>query len=145
VVGGGRGRRGLIRGCPRWCDSVGRSRRRGRGLVVTGGVGVVGDGLRIGAELVGAAVGPSVAGGNGARGGTLDGSGGGDLAVEARAGCRWRRLKVWEAAWCCLIAWGGTLGGGQRLEVQYSAEKWCNGSWSKTEQSSWQAASRGTQ
>jgi hypothetical protein len=80
--------------------------------VVTGGVGVVGDGLRIGAELVGAAVGPSVAGGNGARGGTLDGSGGGDLAVEARAGCRWRRLKVWEAAWCCLIAWGGMLGGG---------------------------------
>jgi hypothetical protein len=54
--------------------------------VVTGGAGLVGDGLRIGAEHVGVAAGPSIGGGGGTHGGTCSGSGGGDLAVEAWAG-----------------------------------------------------------
>jgi hypothetical protein len=78
--------------------------------VVTGGAGVVGDGLRIGAELVGAAAGPSVARGGDACGVARGGSGGGDLALEARPGGRWRQLGVREAAWCWLIAWGHTWG-----------------------------------
>jgi hypothetical protein len=66
-VGGGQ--QGLTWCCPRWCGSAGRSRRWGRGPVVTGGAGVVGDTLCIGADLVGAVVGPSVAEGGGARSG----------------------------------------------------------------------------
>jgi hypothetical protein len=99
--------------------------------VVTRGAGVVSDGLRIGAELVGAAAGPSVARGGSACGGTHRGSGGGDLAAEAQAGGRWHRLRVREAAWRCLIAWGGALGGGQWLEAWYSVEKRCGTSGSR--------------
>jgi hypothetical protein len=80
--------------------------------VVARGAGVVSDGLRIEVELVEGAAGPSMAGGGGARGGTRDGSSRGDLAAEARVGGRWCRLRVGEAAWCCLIVWGGALGGG---------------------------------
>jgi hypothetical protein len=59
---------------------------------------VVGDRLRIGVELLGAATGPSMAGG------------------------RWHWLRVQEAAWCCLIAGGGALGGGQRREARFNGE-----------------------
>jgi hypothetical protein len=82
----GVGSTGLTRGCPQWCGSAGRSQRWGRGPVVASGAGVVGDGLRIGA-------GQSMAGGGGAHGGTHDGSGGGDLAVEAWAGGGWTRCS----------------------------------------------------
>jgi hypothetical protein len=99
--------------------------------VVARGAGVVSDGLRIGVELVEGAAGPSMAGGGGARGGACDGLSRGDLAAKARVGGRWRRLGVREAAWCCLIVWGGALGGGQRLEARYSAEKQCGASRSR--------------
>jgi hypothetical protein len=82
---------------------------------------VVGDGLRIRAELVGAAAGPFVAGGSGAHGGTHGGSGRGDLAAEARAGGRWHRLRVREAACPCLLAWGGAVILGFYAKTKYSS------------------------
>jgi hypothetical protein len=109
------------------------------------GCRVVGDGLCIRVELVGTAVGPSVARGRGAHGGAHSGSGGGDLAAEAWAGGRWCQLGVREAAWRCLIAWGGALGGEQRLEARYSTEKRLGASGSKAEQSRRRTASRGAQ
>jgi hypothetical protein len=66
--------------------------------VVTGGTGVVDNGLRINAELVERAAGQSVAGGGGPRGGACGGSTGGDLKVEARSGGRWCQLRVQEVA-----------------------------------------------
>jgi hypothetical protein len=78
--------------------------------VVAGGAGVVGDGLRIGAELVEAAAGQSEAGGGGARGGAHGGSGGGDLEAQAGGG-GWtrRRLGVREATGdpCTTLGGGG--------------------------------------
>jgi hypothetical protein len=91
--------------------------------VVIGGAGVVSDTLRIEAELVGAVAGPSVAKCGGAGGGAHGSSGRGYLAAEARAGGRWHRLGVREAAWRCVIASGGMLGGGQPLEARYLVEK----------------------
>jgi hypothetical protein len=82
---------------------------------------VVGGGLCIGAELVGVAAGPSMAGGGGAHGGTHGGLCGGDLAVEARAGGRWHRLGVREAAWPCLIALGGAVIPGFYVKTKYSS------------------------
>jgi hypothetical protein len=47
-----RGRQGLMRCCPWWYGSAGRSRRQEWGPVVTGDAGVVEDGLCIGVELM---------------------------------------------------------------------------------------------
>jgi hypothetical protein len=110
----GSGQPAAMAGGERWLGHEGVARdtlevgggggQRGRVPVVARGAGVVGDGLLIGAELVAATVGPSVAGGGSARGGARGGSGRGDLAAEAPTEGRWHRLRVLEATWHCRIA-----------------------------------------
>jgi hypothetical protein len=117
----GEGLAGLTWGCPRWCGSTGRSWRWGRGPAVAGGAGVVGDGLRIREKLVEVAAGQSMVGGSGARGSAHGGSCRGDLVAEARAGGRWCRLGVREAAGDRCTAHGG--GGWTRRSLEWAGDR----------------------